>query len=255
MRAVILAGGLGSRISEETYLRPKPMVTVGNKPILWHIMKKFSNHGINDFVVCLGYKGEVIKEYFLNFKSYNANFVAKVATGEFSILEEETENWNVTLVDTGMSSKTGERLKRVKQFLAGETFFFTYGDGLTSQDLNATSSFHFEKEKMVTLTAVKPPARYGAVTVKGGLVASFSERTSSPNSLINGGFFVVNPEVFSILDEHADPSWELDILPRLAKRGDLSAFEHTGFWFAMDTLRDKEHLEELWETGSSPWLK
>jgi glucose-1-phosphate cytidylyltransferase len=231
------------------------MVTVGNKPILWHIMKKFSNHGINDFVICLGYKGEVIKEYFLNFKCYNSTFVTKVSTGEFRILGEESETWNVTLVDTGISSNTGERLKRVERFLECETFFFTYGDGLTSQNLNETSAFHFEKGKMVTLTAVNSPARYGAVTIRDGFVESFSERTSSPDSLINGGFFVVNRDIFPILNEYSNPSWEIDILPHLAKQGNLVAYEHTGFWFAMDTLRDKEYLEDLWETGSSPWMK
>lgn len=255
MQAVILAGGLGSRISEETYLRPKPMVTVGNRPILWHIMKKFSAHGINDFVVCLGYKGEVIKEYFLNFKCYNSNFVARVGSSEFKILDEEAEDWRVTLVDTGTASNTGERLRRVETYLDNPSFFFTYGDGLTDQDLSNTSAFHFEKGKTVTLTAVKPPARYGAVVVKEGIVEYFSEKTSSPNSLINGGFFIVNKEIFPILKEYSNPSWEVDILPKIARQGNLAAYEHSGFWFAMDTLRDKEYLEQLWETGSVPWLK
>lgn len=254
MKVVLLAGGLGSRISEETYLRPKPMVTIGGRPLLWHIMKKFSKHGFNDFVVCLGYKGEVIKEYFLNFKSYNSSFTAFTKSGAVTILDSESEDWKVTLVDTGTTSNTGERLKRVKSFLVDEEFFFTYGDGLTDQDLEATVNFHKLNRKLVTLTAVTPPARYGAVTVKSGIVENFSERTSSPNSQINGGYFVVNSDIFKILNETPNPSWENDVLPKLAGCGELAAFEHSGFWFAMDTLRDKEHLEQLWESGSIKWL-
>lgn len=255
MKVVILAGGLGSRISEETYLRPKPMVTVGQKPILWHIMKKFSNHGINDFIICLGYKGDVIKEYFLNFKSYNSNFMTKTTTGEIEVLNEDHEDWTVSLIDTGVSAKTGERLKQVQKYLDKESFFFTYGDGLTDQDLLATASFHKEKGKLVTLTAVNPPARYGSVSVNSGIVTSFSERTSSPNSLINGGYFLVNPDIFETLNRLTNPSWEEDVSPNLAMEENLAAFVHTGFWFAMDTLRDKEHLEKLLESESAPWLR
>jgi glucose-1-phosphate cytidylyltransferase len=255
MQAVILAGGLGSRISEETYLRPKPMVTIGNKPILWHVMKKFSNHGIRDFTVCLGYKGEVIKEYFLNFKSYNSNFTTHTNSGETIIFDDDHEDWQVNLIDTGASSNTGERLKQVRKYLGNETFFFTYGDGLTDQNLMSTVAFHKEKGKLVTLTSVNPPARYGAVSVNSGTVVSFSEKTSSPNSLINGGFFLVNSDIFEILNKLPNPSWEIDVLPQLAREGKLAAFEHTGFWFAMDTLRDKEYLEHLLEGGSAPWLK
>ena len=255
MKAVILAGGLGSRISEETYLRPKPMVTVGEKPILWHIMKKFANHGISDFIICLGYKGDVIKEYFLNFKSYNSSVITNTASGEVIILDEGHEDWRVSLLDTGASANTGERLKQVQKYVGKESFFFTYGDGLTDQDLLATASFHKEKGKLVTLTAVNPPARYGAVSVNSGVVTSFSERTSSPDSLINGGYFLVNPNIFETLNRLSNPSWEVDVLPKLAMEGNLAAFEHTGFWFAMDTLRDKEHLENLLESGSAPWLK
>ena len=255
MKVVILAGGLGSRISEETYLRPKPMVTLGEKPILWHIMKKFANHGFTDFVICLGYKGEVIKEYFLNFKSYNSNVTTNTSSGEVLILEESQEDWKVSLIDTGASSNTAERLKKVQSYIGEASFFFTYGDGLTDQDLAATASFHREKGKLVTLTAVNPPARYGAVSVNSGIVTSFSERTSSPDSLINGGYFLVNPNIFGTLNRLSNPSWEVDVLPQLAKDGNLAAFEHTGFWFAMDTLRDKEHLENLLESGSAPWLK
>lgn len=255
MKVVILAGGLGSRISEETYLRPKPMVTLGEKPILWHIMKKFANHGFTDFVICLGYKGEVIKEYFLNFKSYNSSVTTNTSSGEVLILEESQEDWKVSLIDTGASSNTAERLKKVQSYIGEGSFFFTYGDGLTDQDLAATASFHREKGKLVTLTAVNPPARYGAVSVNSGIVTSFSERTSSPDSLINGGYFLVNPNIFGTLNRLSNPSWEVDVLPQLAKEGNLAAFEHTGFWFAMDTLRDKEHLENLLEGGSAPWLK
>jgi glucose-1-phosphate cytidylyltransferase len=255
VKAVILAGGLGSRISEETYLRPKPMVTVGEKPILWHIMKKFANHGISDFIVCLGYKGDVIKEYFLNFKSYNSSVITNIASGEVTILDEGHEDWRVSLIDTGASANTGERLKQVQKYVGKESFFFTYGDGLTDQDLLATASLHKEKGKLVTLTAVNPPARYGAVSVNSGVVTSFSERTSSPDSLINGGYFLVNPKIFETLNRLSNPSWEVDVLPKLAMEGNLAAFEHSGFWFAMDTLRDKEHLENLLEGGTAPWLK
>jgi glucose-1-phosphate cytidylyltransferase len=255
VKAVILAGGLGSRISEETYLRPKPMVTVGEKPILWHIMKKFAKHGINDFIICLGYKGDVIKEYFLNFKSYNSSVITNTASGEVIILDEGHEDWRVSLIDTGASANTGERLRQVQKYVGKESFFFTYGDGLTDQDLLATASFHKEKGKLVTLTAVNPPARYGAVSVNSGIVTSFSERTSSPDSLINGGYFLVNPNIFETLNRLSNPSWEVDVLPKLAMEGNLAAFEHTGFWFAMDTLRDKEHLENLLESGSAPWLR
>jgi glucose-1-phosphate cytidylyltransferase len=255
MKVVILAGGLGSRISEETYLRPKPMVTLGEKPILWHIMRKFANHGINDFIICLGYKGDVIKEYFLNFKSYNSSVITNTASGEVIILDEGHEDWRVSLIDTGASANTGERLKQVQKYVGKESFFFTYGDGLTDQDLLATASFHKEKGKLVTLTAVNPPARYGAVSVKSGIVTSFLERTTSPNSLINGGYFLVNPSVFETLNRLSNPSWEVDVLPQLAMEENLAAFEHTGFWFAMDTLRDKEHLEYLLESGSAPWLR
>jgi glucose-1-phosphate cytidylyltransferase len=253
VKAVILAGGLGSRISEETYLRPKPMVSVGEKPILWHVMKKFAMHGVTDFVICLGYKGDVIRQYFLNFKSYNSSMTVATASSEVVYFDELTENWNVTLVDTGASANTGERLKQVRKYLGKDKFFFTYGDGLTDQDLDATVSFHSSSGKMVTLTAVNPPARYGAVQVESGIVKSFMEKASSEGSLINGGYFVVNPEIFDILSKFENPSWEFDILPELAAKGSLAAFEHYGFWYAMDTLRDKEHLESLWESGSAPW--
>ena len=255
MKAVILAGGLGSRISEETYLRPKPMVTIGEKPILWHIMKKFSLHGVRDFVICLGFKGEVIREYFLNFRSYSSTFTIQTKSGDVELLQDNCEDWAVTLVDTGSTSNTGERLKRVREYLGKESFFFTYGDGLTSQDLNKTSSYHETTQKLVTLTAVNPPARYGAVSVTSGIVESFSERTSSPESLINGGYFVVGAGIFEVLERFSNPSWEVDVLPILAKQNDLAAYVHPGFWFAMDTLRDKEHLENLLECGSVPWLR
>ena len=229
MKAVILAGGFGTRISEESGVRPKPMVEIGGKPILWHIMKKFANHGINDFIICLGYKGDVIKEYFLNFKSYNSSVITNTASGEVIILDEGHEDWRVSLIDTGASANTGERRKQVQKYVGKESFFFTYGDGLTDQDLLATASFHKEKGKLVTLTAVSPPARYGAVSVNSGIVTSFSERTSSPDSLFNGGYFLVNPNIFENLNRLSNPSWEVDVLPKLAMEGNLAAFEHTGF--------------------------
>jgi glucose-1-phosphate cytidylyltransferase len=218
-------------------------------------MKKFANHGIKDFIICLGYKGDVIKEYFLNFKSYNSSVITNTASGEVIILDAGHEDWRVSLIDTGASANTGERLKQVQKYVGKESFFFTYGDGLTDQDLLATASFHKEKGKLVTLTAVNPPARYGAVSVKSGIVTSFLERITSPNSLINGGYFLVNPSVFETLNRLSNPSWEVDVLPQLAMEENLAAFEHTGFWFAMDTLRDKEHLEYLLESGSAPWLR
>ncbi len=231
------------------------MVTLGKQPILWHIMKKFSGQGFNDFIICLGYKGEVIKEYFLNFKSYNSSFKTNTQSGELIVLDEGSEDWRVSLIDTGAQANTGERLKKVEKYLHDESFFFTYGDGLTNQDLIATATFHREKGKTVTLTAVNPPARYGAVSVNSGIVENFSEKINSTSSLINGGYFLVDPAVFETLNLVSNPSWELDILPKLVEKRNLAAFEHTGFWYAMDTLRDKEYLEKLVESGSAPWLK
>lgn len=254
MQAVILAGGLGSRISEETYLKPKPMVTVGNKPILWHILKKFSQHGINDFVICLGYKGNVIKDYFLNYKSYNSDIKVSLPDGRIEIFENESENWKVSLVDTGENSNTGERLKRIEKFIIDQDFFFTYGDGLTDQDLNDTFDFHMKRKSLATMTAVYPPARYGAVEIAHGSVVNFSEKSSTKHAYINGGFFVLNKEIFRLLDKYTNPSWEVDILPKLSNQNKLSAFEHNGFWFAMDTLRDKEYLEDLLRDGAATWL-
>lgn len=255
MQAVILAGGLGSRISEETYLKPKPMVTVGNKPILWHILKKFSQHGIDNFVICLGYKGNVIKEYFLNYKSYNSDIKVSLPDGKIEIFDNDSEHWKVSLIDTGEYSNTGERLKRVEKFITDKDFFFTYGDGLTDQNLNDTFDFHKVRNSLATMTAVYPPARYGAVEIAHGTVLNFSEKSSTNSSYINGGFFVLNKDIFRILDKYTNPSWEVDILPKLSNLNKLNAFEHNGFWFAMDTLRDKEHLEEMLRNGSAPWLQ
>jgi glucose-1-phosphate cytidylyltransferase len=255
MKAIILAGGLGSRISEETYLRPKPMVTIGGRPIIWHIMQKFTKHGITDFIICLGYKSEVIKDYFLNFNYYNSNVRISTIKNHVEVLNQGSENWSVTLVETGANSNTAERLKRVKDYIVDDNFCFTYGDGLSDQNLTDTISFHTQMNKTVTLTAVNPPARYGAVEIKSGLVKKFSEKTTSPDSLINGGYFVVSSKIFEVLEPLINPSWEFDVLPNLAAQGQLSAFEHNGFWFAMDTLRDKEYLEQMLEIGDAPWLK
>lgn len=254
MQAVILAGGLGSRISEETYLKPKPMVTIGNRPILWHILKNFSQHGIVDFIICLGYKGNVIKDYFLNYKFYNSDIKVSLTDGKIELFGKASENWKISLVDTGENSNTGERLKRVEKFVTHKDFFFTYGDGLTNQDLNATFDFHRKRNALATMTAVYPPARYGAVEISSGSVINFSEKATTRNAYVNGGYFVLNKDIFKLLHKFTNPSWEYDILPTLSKQNELSAFEHNGFWFAMDTLRDKEHLENLFRNGEAPWL-
>jgi len=253
--AVILAGGMGSRLSEETTLKPKPMVAVGGKPILWHIMSRFALFGVKRFVVCLGYKSEVIKDYFSNFSLFNCDVEVSIANKQVRILGENDVDWVITLAETGEKSNTGERLRRVKKYISGDDFFFTYGDGLTNQDLKLTYDFHLLNEKKITLTAVNPPARYGAIETDGSVVTRFMEKSYNPDSLVNGGYFVVNRSVFDEIERYANPSWEFDILPNVASQGDLVAFEHKGFWFAMDTIRDKEYLEGIWQKGNAPWLE
>ena len=253
MKAVILAGGLGTRISEESHLRPKPMIEIGGRPILWHIMKLFSHAGFNEFIVCLGYKGYVIKEYFSNYVLHNADLTVDLAKGSIEYHATKHEPWKVTLVDTGAETQTGGRLKRVASYLdPGEPFFFTYGDGVADVDLHALVAFHKQHGRPATVTAVSPPGRYGALALSGDRVDSFMEKPPGDNALINGGFFVLQPEVIGRVDGDAMP-FEKEPLEGLARDGQLMAYQHHGFWKAMDTLRDKNELEALWASGRAPW--
>ena len=253
MKAVILAGGLGTRISEETSSRPKPMVEVGGKPILWHIMKIYSAHGVNDFVICCGYKGYMIKEYFANYFLHMSDVTFDMANGNMmKIHQQYAEPWKITLIDTGENTQTGGRLKRVKQYLDQEDFCFTYGDGVSDVDLTKLIAFHKAHGKQATVTAVQPPGRFGALDMSGTAVKSFIEKPHGDGMYINGGFFVLSPRVIDLI--HDDGTlWEKKPLETLANSNQLQAFAHNGFWQPMDTLRDKQHLEELWATGSAPW--
>lgn len=253
MKVVILAGGLGTRISEESHLKPKPMIEIGGRPILWHLMKVFSHHGFNDFVICLGYKGYVVKEYFANYVLHNADLTVDLAKGAVEYHATNHEPWRVTLVNTGEETMTGGRLKRVAEYLPpDEPFFLTYGDGVADVDLKALVAFHKAHGKQATVTAVAPPGRFGALDIVDGAVQRFIEKPPGDNGLINGGFFVLQPEVIGRI---ADDStvWELEPLAGLAQEGQLMARPHEGFWGAMDTLRDKNHLEALWASGQAPW--
>ncbi len=253
MKVVILCGGLGTRISEESHLKPKPMIEIGGRPILWHIMKLFSHHGFNEFIICLGYKGYVIKEYFSNYVLHNADLTVDLARGSVEYHATNHEPWKVTLVDTGAETMTGGRLKRVASYLTpGEPFFFTYGDGVADVDLTALAAFHRSHGKEATVTAVSPPGRYGALDIVDGAVERFIEKPPGDNGLINGGFFVLQPEVVSRI-EGDDMSFETKPLEGLAADGQLMARRHEGFWAAMDTLRDKNQLESLWASGKAPW--
>ncbi len=255
MKAVILAGGLGTRLSEETATRPKPMVEVGGKPILWHILKMYSHHGINDFVICCGYKGYVIKEYFANYFLHTSDVTFDMAHNKMEVHHKRAEPWKVTLVDTGDESMTGGRLRRVANYVRDEeAFCFTYGDGVSDIDISASIAFHRSHGKQATLTATFPPGRFGALDLKDGRVNSFREKPKGDGAMINGGFFVLSPQVLSELKDDATV-WEQDPLVNLADRGELMAFEHTGFWQPMDTLRDRQLLEELWAGGRAPWKK
>jgi len=253
MKTVILAGGLGTRISEESHLRPKPMIEIGGRPMLWHIMTLYSRHGFNDFVVCLGYRGYMIKEYFANYVLHNADVTVDLGKGEIEYHATNHEPWRVTLVETGEQTMTGGRLKRVARYLdPGQPFFMTYGDGLADVDLGALAAFHRQHGKRATVTAVTPPGRYGALEIREGLVQRFTEKPPGDNALINGGFFVLQPEVLDRIEGDATV-WENEPLEGLAADGQLAAYRHAGFWAAMDTLRDKNQLEALWASGEAPW--
>jgi glucose-1-phosphate cytidylyltransferase len=253
MKAVILAGGLGTRISEETHLKPKPMIEIGGKPILWHIMKMYSSYGVNDFVICCGYKGYVIKEYFANYFLHMSDVTFDMAHNEMKVHQRNAELWKVTLIDTGDNTLTGGRLKRVAEYIRDDSeFCFTYGDGVSDIDIGALISFHRQHGKLATVTAVQPPGRYGALTLSGNQVKGFTEKPRGDGGLINGGFFVLSPKCINLIKDDLT-TWEVDPLILLASSGELMSFKHNGFWLAMDTLRDKVHLEELWDSGNAPW--
>ncbi|WP_420223965.1 glucose-1-phosphate cytidylyltransferase [Pigmentiphaga litoralis] len=255
MKAVILAGGLGTRISEETSVKPKPMVEVGGKPILWHIMKIYSHYGINDFVICCGYKGYVIKEYFANYFLHMSDVTFDMSTNQMEVHQRFAESWKVTLVDTGENSMTGGRLGRVKDYVKDEdAFCFTYGDGVADVDIGELVDFHKKSGTKATLTATYPPGRFGALDIRGDKVKSFTEKPKGDGGLINGGFFVLSPKVLDLITGD-DCVWEREPLEALAAQGELAAYAHDGFWQPMDTLRDKVYLEELWQSGKAPWKK
>ncbi len=253
MKAVLLAGGLGTRLSEETSIRPKPMVEIGGRPILWHIMKLYSHYGIHDFVICCGYKGYVIKEYFANYFLHMSDVTFDIANNSMEVHHRNAEPWRVTLVDTGDDTLTGGRLKRVEAYIRDdEAFCFTYGDGLSNLDIGASIEFHRRHGRHATVTAVRPPGRYGAIERAGDRVTRFVEKPPGDGGLINGGFFVLSPAVLDYIDGD-DTAWEGRPLAKLADDGQLMAFEHCGFWQPMDTLRDKNLLEDLWDSGAAPW--
>lgn len=254
MKAVILAGGLGTRISEETSLRPKPMVEIGGRPVLWHILKSYSHYGINDFIVCLGYKGYVVKEYFANYFLHSSDVTFDISRNEMQVHHQHAEPWRVTLVDTGELTQTGGRLKRVAEFLDNDTFCFTYGDGVSDIDIGAELAFHREHGSLATVCAVQPPGRFGSLDIDGNRISSFTEKPQGDGSWINGGFFVLEPGALDYIGGD-DTVWEREPLEALARDGQLSAYTHDGFWQPMDTLRDKIKLEELWQSGGAPWKR
>lgn len=253
MKAVILAGGLGTRLAEETHLKPKPMIEIGGRPVLWHIMKIYSAHGVNDFVICCGYKGYLIKEYFANYFLHMSDVTFDMATNSMQVHQKYAEPWRVTLVDTGDETMTGGRLKRVAGYLENEEqFCFTYGDGVANVDISQEIVFHRRHGKWATVTAVRPPGRYGALQMEGTAVTGFVEKPRGDGGLINGGFFVLSPKCIALIDGDSS-TWEGTPLAALAANKELMAYEHQGFWQPMDTLRDKTQLEELWQSGRAPW--
>lgn len=252
MKAVILAGGLGTRISEETDKLPKPMVDIGGKPIIWHIMKAYAHHGVKEFIICLGYKGYLFKEYFINYFSHQADITVNLKTGHIDVHQDESEDWRVTLVDTGADTMTGGRLKRVQKYLGKEPFCFTYGDGVSDIDIGKLIRFHKKHGKKATVTSINPPGRFGVLETKGDRVMGFAEKVDNQDTRINGGFFVLEPSVIDLIDGD-NTVWEKEPLEKLARSGQMMAYPHDGFWLAMDTLRDKRQLEALWAAGGAPW--
>lgn len=252
MKAVILAGGLGTRISEETHLKPKPMIEIGGKPILWHIMKTYSFHGINDFIVCCGYKGYVIKEYFANYFLHMSDITFDIKNNSMTVHQQYAEPWKVTLLDTGEQTMTGGRLKRASSYLGGEDFCFTYGDGVSNVNISDLVKFHKEEGALATVTAVQPPGRFGVLNFDKKRVTGFSEKPLGEGGWINGGYFVLSPKVLDLIESDST-TWEREPMVQLSQRGQLSSYLHNGFWHPMDTLRDKNYLEELWDKKNAPW--
>lgn len=252
MKAIILAGGLGSRLSEETIIRPKPMIEIGGKPILWHIMKIYSAHGIHDFIICLGYKGYVIKEYFANYFLHMSDVTFDMQHNVMHVHQKFAEPWKVTLVDTGDQTATGGRLKRVRQYLDDEDFCFTYGDGVSDIDISAVIALHKKHKKLATISAVMPDARFGAIEHENNFVKSFQEKPKTENGWINGGYFILSPNVMNYI-ENDDTVWEQEPMQKLAHEKEMSVYLHHGFWQPMDTLREKNLLQNLWESGNAPW--
>lgn len=251
-KVVILAGGLGSRLSEETETKPKPMVEIGGRPIIWHIMKIYSAFNLNHFIICLGYKGYIIKEYFANYHLHMTDATFNIADSTMEVHNSRAEPWKVTLIDTGVETQTGGRIKRVRDHIGDETFCMTYGDGLADVNVRELIAHHKDYGRLATVTAVRPPGRFGALNLIEGRVHKFQEKPLGDSGWINGGFFVLSPDVFDYIDGD-ETVWESDPLERLAKEGQLGAFPHDGFWHPMDTLRDKKHLQKLWEDGNAPW--
>jgi glucose-1-phosphate cytidylyltransferase len=254
MKAVIFAGGLGTRISEESDLRPKPMVEIGGRPILWHIMKMYSNHGVNDFVICLGYKGYMIKEYFYNYYRHTSDFKINLATGDYEVLNSDSENWTITFIETGLETQTGGRLKRVQKYLENKTFCLTYGDGVSNINISKEIIFHKSHGKKATVAAVQPPGRFATIETSGNTtVTSFREKHEDDIGWINGGFFVLEPSIFELIDGDSTV-WEREPLESLVSQGELEVFHHKGFWQPMDSLREKRILEDVYQAGGAPWL-
>jgi glucose-1-phosphate cytidylyltransferase len=252
MKAVILAGGYGTRISEETNLKPKPMIEIGEKPLLWHIMKTYSAFGINDFVICCGYKGYMIKEYFANYFLHMSDVTFDLKINSMEVHDKFVEPWSVTLVDTGINTMTGGRLKKIKKYVEDETFCFTYGDGLSDVNILNLIDFHKNNNSKATVTAIQPPGRYGSLNIEGDKVTTFNEKPAGDGNWINGGFFVLEPSIFDYIDNDTT-IWEKDPLEKLLKENQVNAYKHNGFWQSMDTLRDKTYLEELWSNENPPW--